>query len=299
MALALGGGHGADLPPGGRRPSSPPGFVARRYAGRPRWLPAAAAGLLVRAVGRLRGARPFALALRTAPARGRGGRAPSAVQLVGFGLGLLALLLLAVVRVDVLDAWRQAQMPPAGRPRTSSWSISSRTTSPCPCAQRLRVRRDAATGRLPPAGPRPAGRRSYERAGAPGPVRVRAWPAPGRARLQPVLGARAPPGERESIAGSPGGCDGDDASPPAVLRGNGRRRSTLGIELGDTLTFRVAGEQRHGRVTSLRRVDWDSFKANFFVLASPGTLDGAPSTWITSYYAPPARRTKVAAQWQT
>ncbi len=61
---------------------------------------------------------------------------------------------------------------------------------------------------------------------------------------------------------------------------------TLGIELGDNLTFSIADDDFTARVTSLREVDWDSFRVNFFVLAPPGVLDSYPATYITSLYLP-------------
>ncbi len=66
--------------------------------------------------------------------------------------------------------------------------------------------------------------------------------------------------------------------------------TTLGIKLGDTLTFRVADQDVTGKVTSLRSVDWDSFNANFFVVANPGSLSSFPATYITSFYLPHDRR---------
>jgi len=59
---------------------------------------------------------------------------------------------------------------------------------------------------------------------------------------------------------------------------------TLSIALHDTLRFRIADQEREGRVASLRTVEWDSFRANFFVLFPPGVIDGYPTTWITSFY---------------
>nr|MDQ6917260.1 ABC transporter permease [Pseudomonadota bacterium] len=47
----------------------------------------------------------------------------------------------------------------------------------------------------------------------------------------------------------------------------------LGIKLGDTLTYDIVGTRVSSRVTSLRKVDWDSFRVNFFALFSPGALD--------------------------
>ncbi|MCW5603853.1 MAG: ABC transporter permease, partial [Burkholderiales bacterium] len=62
---------------------------------------------------------------------------------------------------------------------------------------------------------------------------------------------------------------------------------SLGVKIGDRLTFDAAGSVFTAEVTSLRKVDWDSFNVNFFVVAPPGLLDEHPSTFITSFYLPP------------
>ena len=64
----------------------------------------------------------------------------------------------------------------------------------------------------------------------------------------------------------------------------------LGIKLGDTLTYDVAGEAVSARVTSLREVRWDSFQPNFFVVFSPGVLEGVTGTLITSVHVDPGQR---------
>jgi putative ABC transport system permease protein len=63
---------------------------------------------------------------------------------------------------------------------------------------------------------------------------------------------------------------------------------TLGIRMGDVLTFDVAGSTIAAAVTSLRRVDWDSFNVNFFVVAPPGLLEAHSATYVTSFRLPPA-----------
>ncbi len=60
--------------------------------------------------------------------------------------------------------------------------------------------------------------------------------------------------------------------------------NTLGIKLGDTLEYRIADRDLSVRVVNLRRVEWDSFRVNFFVVAPPGVLDGYPATYITSFH---------------
>lgn len=62
---------------------------------------------------------------------------------------------------------------------------------------------------------------------------------------------------------------------------------TLNIKLGDSLTYDVAGSQFTARVTSLRKVQWDSMKVNFFVITTPELLADFPSSYLSSFYLPP------------
>lgn len=59
---------------------------------------------------------------------------------------------------------------------------------------------------------------------------------------------------------------------------------TLGLKLGDRLTFDVAGKTIAVTITSLRKVDWDSFNVNFFAVVPPGLLDREPATYVTSFH---------------
>src|SRR5690606_25781743 len=59
----------------------------------------------------------------------------------------------------------------------------------------------------------------------------------------------------------------------------------LGWKLGDEIGFDIAGAPFAGRITSLREVDWESFRPNFFVYASPGALDGYAGSHITAVRA--------------
>jgi putative ABC transport system permease protein len=64
--------------------------------------------------------------------------------------------------------------------------------------------------------------------------------------------------------------------------------NTLGIRLGDTLAFDLAGTTYRAKVTSLREVPWDSFRVNFFVIGTPGQFRQQPASWITSFRLAPA-----------
>ncbi|WP_122857434.1 ABC transporter permease [Pseudomonas viridiflava] len=61
---------------------------------------------------------------------------------------------------------------------------------------------------------------------------------------------------------------------------------SLQIKLGDRLSFIVGGLTREAVVTSLRDVNWDTFQPNFFMIFQPGTLADLPTTYLTSFYLP-------------
>lgn len=58
----------------------------------------------------------------------------------------------------------------------------------------------------------------------------------------------------------------------------------LKIKVDDVLTFNVAGTKVSARVSNIRKVDWDSFKVNFYVIATPGALESMPASFVTSFY---------------
>jgi len=64
---------------------------------------------------------------------------------------------------------------------------------------------------------------------------------------------------------------------------------TLNLKLGDRLAYDIAGQRVEAKITSLRTLDWDSMRVNFFVVAPPGLLDAAPASYITSFYLPDNR----------
>ena len=69
----------------------------------------------------------------------------------------------------------------------------------------------------------------------------------------------------------------------------------LGWKVGDRVAFDIAGQAFAGKITSLRSVDWESFRPNFFVIASPGSMDGYPASYITAVSVPP-QQTRFTAQ---
>jgi putative ABC transport system permease protein len=61
---------------------------------------------------------------------------------------------------------------------------------------------------------------------------------------------------------------------------------TLGLKLGDTLLFDVGGVQNEARITSLRKVDWGSLRANFFAMYPVSRMTDVPSTYMGAFKAP-------------
>ena len=67
----------------------------------------------------------------------------------------------------------------------------------------------------------------------------------------------------------------------------------FGVGIGDTLTVNVLGREITARIESLREVDWSTLDLNFALLFSPGVLESAPQTHIASVYVPPKQAQAV------
>ncbi len=69
---------------------------------------------------------------------------------------------------------------------------------------------------------------------------------------------------------------------------------SLGLTVGDTLEVDVQGVPITGEVSSIRKVDWGNFSTNFYMIFSPGALDGAPMTYVATVHVSPSE--EVALQ---
>jgi putative ABC transport system permease protein len=84
----------------------------------------------------------------------------------------------------------------------------------------------------------------------------------------------------------------DDGKPLVSI--SSEYQEALGLKLGDKLSFDVAGEALTVQVASVRKIRWDSFRPNFFLVFPPGLLDGAAGTYMTSVFLTPAQRPALA-----
>jgi putative ABC transport system permease protein len=238
--------------------------------------------LLVRGAGWLQGQTSGVARLGLATlARHRGS---TLLQVLGFGLGILALLLLAVVRLDLLRTWEQSL--PEGTPNRFLVNVQP--------DQVEALRAFLAGNGVPEAELFPMIRGRLERINE-REVRPEDYTEPRAERLAArefnLSWAGGLQSDNRVVAGRWWGGQAEPGPAFSVERG---LAETLGIRMGDRLTFRVAGQEVSAEVTSLRSVQWDSFNVNFFVIGTPGLLSGLPSTYVTSFYLPASQDSVTA-----
>lgn len=237
--------------------------------------------LLVRSLAPLRGAVGVAwrYGLSNIARRGR----ESIVQIAAFGLGLMVLLLLAVVRNDLLEDWRTSL--PADRPNHFFINIAP--------------------------GDRAAFQQFFEARGAQTP---QLFPMT-RARLtrindRPVDQMRFATdrgenfAEREQNLSWAANLNDDnritegqwwsaqDQGQPLISVAT-EYQEELGLKLGDRLTFDIAGETVQARIASFREIQWDRFSPNFFLVFPPGLLEEAAGTYMTSLFLNTEQRSSL------
>jgi putative ABC transport system permease protein len=203
----------------------------------------------------------------------------SAVQVVSFGLGLMVLLLLGVVRTDLLDAW--SDNLPADAPNYFLVNVQPHEADGVRQMLRTQGVQQAATY------PMIRGRFVYHNAK---PVEAQNYPE-GRARRLATRefnlshDQNLPPGN--TIIDGSWWSEETDSDQWSVEAGIAQ---TLGIKLGDTVVFRIAGSDVTGKVGSIRKLKWESFNVNFFVLGTPAQLLERPATYISSFHLPADKR---------
>jgi putative ABC transport system permease protein len=203
----------------------------------------------------------------------------SSVQVVAFGIGLMVLLLLTVVRTQLMAAW-QATLPESA-PNHFLINIQA--------DERERVA-DVLSGHgIQPPEFTPLVRARISHVNG---IPVNEYPARDERAEEELrddlnltwtatLG-----GDNELLAGrwwEPG-----DSRPQVSIEED--LLDEIGLSLGDQLTYSVAGQSLTVTITSERRVHWDSFQPNFFMVLNPGVLDAFPQTFITSFFVEAGQR---------
>jgi putative ABC transport system permease protein len=225
--------------------------------------------LLRRSVNETTAPRWLVLATRQISAR----PAYAVVQVSALAVGLLALILLVLLRTDLVSSWRKATPPDA----PNRFVIN---VMPDQSADFQKTLRDSGVskfdwypmirGRLVSINGKPVSPDDY---------------ADDRAKrlvdreFNLSNSAEAPPHNIITAGtwkpGAPG-----EVSVEAGLA------ETLGLKLGDTLRFDIGGMQNEARITSLRKVDWGSMHANFFVMYTVADMADVPVTYMGAFRAP-------------
>jgi putative ABC transport system permease protein len=196
----------------------------------------------------------------------------SAVQVVAFGLGITVLLLLTLVRTDLLEGWRQS----LGDDAPNHFLINIQpheTESVAAIFERNGVARPVFTplvrARMTTINGESVKDREY-------PNKDGEWLANREANLSFAVEMSA---SNELVEGAwwP-----TDYSGPPLVSIEEESATNAGLVIGDRLKFFVAGREVEAEIASTRKVNWDSFQPNFFIVLSPGALDGMPTTYISS-----------------
>jgi putative ABC transport system permease protein len=199
------------------------------------------------------------------------------VQISALGIGLVSLLVLGIVRTDLLDSWISSL--PENAPNQFLINIQAEDL---PGLREFFKRHKLEPpefypmirGRLTALNDQPIASEDYADPRARRLV-DREFNLSSANELKPY---------NKLIAGKWWHADGN----PAQFSVEREIAETLGIVLGDSLTYRVAEREVRGIVTNLRAVQWDSMQVNFFVEAPPDLLVDYPATFITSFRLDPA-----------
>lgn len=197
------------------------------------------------------------------------------VQAVSLSLGLMALLLLTVVRGDLLAAWRTATPPDA----PNRFIINIQPEQAAGVERQLReggVKNvflyPMIRGRLTHINDTPLTRNTYQDGDA---RRL--------AEREFNLSTVAELPETNEIIAGQWYRDAPGVAEASVEQGLAK---TLGLKLGDVMRFDMAGLPVEARVTSLRKLEWGSMRANFFVIINPQAMMNAPKSYMTAFHLP-------------
>lgn len=230
----------------------------------------AAGALLVLLAGRLRGR--VGVAWRFGVANLSRRRAESVVQIVAFATGIMVLLVLSIVRNHLDRDWRHSL--PADLPNYFFINIPPGEREPFIHFLQAHGARTARVlpmvrGRLTAIRGRPVDSMKFD-----------GEEAENFATREQNLTWAAEPGADNRLIAGKWWTPADYGKPLVSLASE--FQDSLHVRVGDQLTFDVGGERFQVQVASIRKVKWDSFQPNFFVVFAPGVLEKTAGTYITS-----------------
>ena len=212
-----------------------------------------------------------ALALATRQITARPGFA--VLQVSALSVGLLALALLVLLRTDLISSWKAATPPDA----PNRFIINIQPEQAEPMRQLLSEAGVQAYDWYPMI----RGRLVAINDRAIGPAAFASDRAQRLVEREFNLSHGAQMPQHNAVAA--GRWTPDEADGLSVEEGLAQ---TLGLKLGDRMTFDIAGQRREGRITSLRKVEWGSMRVNFFVMFPVAAMSDVPATYISALRAP-------------
>jgi putative ABC transport system permease protein len=200
----------------------------------------------------------------------------SVMQMLGFSMGLTVLMLLALVRNDLIQNW-QASLP-ADAPNRFVINIQAQQI---PDMQTFFKAQDIhQTNIFPMVRGRLISKNDE-------PMQQKTWDDERAKRLAErefnLSMAATMQSDNQLVAGR--WWRADEQGKPYLSIEQDLAKS-LGIKLGDVLVFDVAGTPLKLQVTSIRKVDWDTMRANFFAVTPPRVLDEFSASYISSFHLP-------------
>jgi putative ABC transport system permease protein len=243
---------------------------------------ALAGALLVFLAGRLRGR--VGVAWRFGVANLSRRRGESLIQIVSFGTGIMVLLLLGIVRDDLNSDWRRTL--PADVPNYFFVNIPPGDRA---AFVQFLQQRGATTARMLPM---IRGRLTSIKGRSVEQLKFSGDEGENFATREQNLTWATEPGEDNRLVAGRWWTPADYGKPLVSL--STEFQDSLGVNVGDRLTFDIAGESFDVRVVNIRKVKWDSFQPNFFVVFAPGVLEKTAGTYITSAHLKAAEARSLA-----
>ena len=229
------------------------------------------AALLVRVAKPMAAGQSSALRLALANLRRR--LWPNAFQLITFSLALFLTLLLYFLRSELLDQWQQ--QVPEGAP--NQFLVNLTEQNKVELEQLAAEHKLTLTGFYPMVNGRVLavnGERFADEASKDKPEQRQ-----GVGRELNLTWLSAIPDNNELISGQ-----WFTADSKAEVSVESQLAERLALKLGDTLQFSVGGLLFDAKISSIRKVDWNSLQPNFYMVLSPDLMQSFPATYITAFY---------------
>jgi len=196
----------------------------------------------------------------------------SALQMVVFGIAIMLMLVLIMIRTSLIGQW-QAQLP-EGTPDHFMLNIAPDQRAALGAdLERLNIVNQ-------PLYPMARGRIMAVNGAPLAEDRDDLNAENGRQREANFTHSLLPPEDTDVIQGQWW----QASQPGREVSLEERFAASVGAQVGDRLTFRIGSQSFDATLTSIRRVDWQSMKPNFFVIFPPGILEPFPQMYLTSFY---------------